>query len=404
MRVWSVQEARLFQLTAVRLHAASYDAGVEGIRCCFRELGMVQLDALSVFGRNQDLVLQSRVGGTHPGDFLSLVHRERLGFEYWDKALCAIPIERFASLRPMMAKGGHEWIREREPDLHRDYPGLVEAVYRAVAEAGPVSGLELGARCWVVRGARQGKVEARGLAGALEVLWNRGRLTVSHRLNNRRYFDLVERVIPSGVYGADAPSPREFAEKLLIRRVRSVGLLPTKGDPGTWMLLRRARREGVAERLVEQDRLVLVRVDGVKTLFYAPSDAEDTLGRATRQPVSGRARFIAPLDPLLWARSALKELWGFEYVWEVYKPASSRRFGYYVLPVLHRDQFVGRFDGRYHCKSGVLVVKGFYPEVGGLGVGAPEVRDGFMRFLAYLGGREIRLPDGRVLRLCAAEK
>lgn len=56
--------------------------------------------------------------------------------------------------------------------------------------------------------------------------------------------------------------------------------------------------------------------------------------------------FVAPLDAIMWDRRAVRRIFGFDYVWEVYKPAASRRWGYYVLPVIDGDRLVARLDGR----------------------------------------------------------
>ena len=90
---WSTEQARLYQLWSVGLHGKAYPQGEAGIRECFRDQGAIQLDPLPVLGRNHDLVIQARVDGTHPGEALELIHRNRLGFEYWDKMLCVLPID-----------------------------------------------------------------------------------------------------------------------------------------------------------------------------------------------------------------------------------------------------------------------------------------------------------------------
>jgi len=385
---WSPQEARLFQLFAVGLHGKSYPPGEEGIRRCFRDLRGVQLDPLPVLGRNHDLVIQARVDGTHPGQFLDLVHRERIGFEYWDKVLCAIPIAEFPYTRALMAAGGDRWEQRREERLSREHPGAVEAVYEAVREHGPLSGAEL-RKLSVAQGTHRAWKATRAANGALEVLWNRGRLSVAYRVHYRRYFDLAERAIPKGLLSRPVPSLEDFREYLLLKRVEMVGLLPAGGDAEVWAFLRSARKEGLPERLVAEGKLSLVQVEGIRTPFYAPPDAGRRLAEAERLPLADRARFLAPLDPFLWGRGVLKKLWGFEYVWEVYKRPADRRWGYYVLPVLFRDRFVARFDGRFDAKSKTLHVLGYWEEPNGLPPGHPAIKEALWRFLRYVSGERI---------------
>jgi len=390
---WTTEQARRYQLFAVRLLGADYPAGDEGIRRAFSDLGGVQLDPLPVLGRNHDLVLQARVDGTHPDQALDLVHRERLGFEYWDKVLCALPIREYRSFQALMRHGGERWLQGRADRLAREHPGAIEAVRDAVSRHGPLSSRELKAR-EIAQGDHRGWKSTKAANAALEVLWNRGDIAVSHREGYRRYFDLTERVIPAGERTGDPVPIDAFWGHLLLKRVRSVGLLPTAGDAEVWAFLRDARRDGLPERLVASGALVYVDVEGIKARFLADAGAKERLAAAERADDDGRARFIAPLDPLLWARTALSRLWGFDYVWEVYKPAAQRKHGYYVLPILYNGRFVARFDGRYDRAAGTLRVLAYFAEDGGLPIDDPRVADAFQRFLQYLGGERIELPGG----------
>ena len=83
--------------------------------------------------------------------------------------------------------------------------------------------------------------------------------------------------------------------------------------------------------------------------------------------------FIAPLDPLVWDRRLLRDLFGFDYLWEVYVPEAKRRWGYYVLPILYGDRFVGRIEPRVDRKADVLRVLGLWWEKG------VRARDGDLR-------------------------
>ncbi|MDD5453536.1 MAG: crosslink repair DNA glycosylase YcaQ family protein [Candidatus Bipolaricaulis sp.] len=391
---WSREEARLYQLAAVGLHGTRYPAGEDGICEVFRDLRAVQLDPLPILGRNHDLVLQSRVGGTHPGMFLDLLHHKRLGFEYWDKMLCAIPIAEFPYFRALMEAGGERWEQRREEELDRDHPGAKDAVLAAVRKSGPLSTAEL-KELSVAQGAHRGWKTTQAAGAALEVLWNRGRISVSHRTNYQRYFDLTERVVPPTVLACPTPRGEELLRYLLRKRVAMVGLLPTGGATETWMFLQQARTDGLPQRMVDEGDLARVQVAGVRTPFYARPDAELVLRAAEAIPLDGHVRMIAPLDPLLWCRDALAKVWGFSYAWEVYKKPDQRTYGYYVLPMLHRDRFVGRFDGRYDAKAKVLHVLGYWMEPDGLPLRHPAIRDGFEQFLEYLGGVRIAWPRRR---------
>lgn len=144
---------------------------------------------------------------------------------------------------------GRSWKREqrREEELDRDHPGAKDAVLAAVRKSGPLSTAEL-KELSVAQGAHRGWKTTHAAGAALEVLWNRGRLSVSHRTNYRRYFDLTERVVPPTILACPTPPGEELLRYLLRKRVAMVGLLPTGGATETWMFLQQARTDGLPLR------------------------------------------------------------------------------------------------------------------------------------------------------------
>jgi uncharacterized protein YcaQ len=149
-----------------------------------------------------------------------------------------------------------------------------------------------------------------------------------------------------------------------------------------------------------------VAVEGIKGERYVLAEeldrldaAETEVGAAT--PPGGRppgVAFVAPLDPLVWDRDLLRKLFAFDYLWEVYVPEAKRRWGYYVLPVLFGDRFVGRIEPRIDRRAGVLDVVGLWWEAGF----DPLADDGFVPAFAealdahraFGGSKAIRLPAG----------
>jgi hypothetical protein len=393
MLEWSPEQARRYQLFAVGLAGKSYPSGAEGIRRAFADLGSLQLDPLPILGRNHDLVIQARVDGTHPDEALDLIHRERLGFEYWNKAMCVIALDHYPLLRRLMERGGDEYTLKRAAQLDRADPRAVGDVVSAVRRHGPLSSREL-RTLGVAQSEHRGWKSTRVANLALDALWNDGRLAVSHRVQYRRYFDLSERVIPATARRRRV-RPEGLWPGLLKERIRMVGLLPASGDAEAWMFLRQARTDGTLAELLRRGDVADVRVKGIKTPFLALGDADARLAAVENvEPRRDVARFLAPLDPLLWARTGLERLWSFRYVWEVYKPREKRAYGYYVLPVLVGDRLVGRFDGAFDRAAGVLRVHAYFAEQGARGLDDPAVHEGFLRFLAYLGAESVALPDG----------
>ncbi len=115
--------------------------------------------------------------------------------------------------------------------------------------------------------------------------------------------------------------------------------------------------------------------------------------------------FLAPLDPVS-ARGRAKVLFGFDYVWEVYKPEHKRRFGYYTLPILWGDRLVARFDSKLDRTTNTFVILGLWLDDEALGKDeafAEALAGGFARFVTFLGASKLDAKAIRepLLRRCA---
>ena len=189
----------------------------------------------------------------------------------------------------------------------------------------------------------------------LEALAEAGVLGIARRDGNRRVYDLAERLFPAELL-AERPPPDEQQRHRLLSRYRAHGLLGTGGQAELWFGTTRRATERAVRRaeLVASGALIEVAVEGLRGPRYLPSDALATLDAAEAEVRDGvppgRAEpgvaFLAALDPFVWDRALLRDLFGFDYVWEVYVPQAKRRWGYYVLPILFGDRLVGRIEPR----------------------------------------------------------
>ncbi len=81
------------------------------------------------------------------------------------------------------------------------------------------------------------------------------------------------------------------------------------------------------------------------------------------QPFAGRAALLSPFDRLLHDRKRMSDVFEFDYALEMYKPAATRRWGYYALPILYGDRLVGKVDAQAERKAGVLSVAAVHRDV-----------------------------------------
>ena len=162
-------------------------------------------------------------------------------------------------------------------------------------------------------------------------------VTAGRTSRGERIYDVPERALPE-VNDAPAAAPDRL---LLLERVRGAGLLSTAQGPH-WSMLSEHRNGPLVDALVAEGALVKVEVEGRRRTYLTVPEHLD----APAQDPDERMRVLGPLDPLLWDRKLVQHVFGFDYIWEVYKPPAQRQWGYYVTPLLHGGRLVGRMEAR----------------------------------------------------------
>jgi uncharacterized protein YcaQ len=343
VRVLSRDELRAYLVSHLGLARPRRERGAHGVRAMLDALGCVQIDPLDPMGTNADLVALARVDGIARGDVFAHTLPGH-AFEHWAKERCLLPARAFAHYRARATNGlgtvvETPWWRTSER-AGRLPAGVLEAVREEIAARGPIAASAL---------ADHGRVQPFDWAGwrgtakaasmAIEVLWTRCEIVVAGRRGRDKLWAVPARALPRH---HDAAAEGHFDRWAIAERVRAAGLLPRGGGAAWSTTLRGARTSGVVEEMLADRTLEEVAVEGSPRRFLAPCGAID---EKPAKP-DGRMRPLGPLDPLLWDRDLVRTAFGFEYLWEVYKPAEERRWGWYVVPLLHRGRLVGRLEGR----------------------------------------------------------
>lgn len=335
----SPEEARPYLVGQLGLGAADLPAGADGVRALLRRLRCIQLDPLDVIGTNADLVALARVDGIARGDVYKHLFPGH-AFEHFAKERCLLPVDAFPYYRERAAETPWWGLDER---LRRLPAEVLVQVLAEVEARGPLSARELTDHGAVEPIDWSGwKGTGRATAMALEVLWTRCQVVVCGRAprgrDGKRY-DIPSRALPSLDHGSAAPA--DFERWALLSRVEAAGLLSRAGG-AHWSMLADVRTSSLPDELVREGQLEEVAIAGSTRRYLAPAGF-----RARSFPAADdRLRILGPLDPLLWDRGLVRHVFGFEYVWEVYKPEGERRWGWYVCPLLHRGRLVGRLEAR----------------------------------------------------------
>lgn len=396
----SKRQARLFLLQHQRLQAGGLPAGKESIYHFIRHVGCIQYDPLRIAGHNHELVLQARIPGFVPELATDLLYKDRVLIDGWDKNMsiyCTEDWPYFQRRREMAA----EHYQANEALM-----AMVAQVREALVQRGPLSSLDLESKekiKWAWAPARMSRA-------ALESMYFWGEVTVHHRVHTRRYYDFTEKLLPASVLGIQDPNVtlEQHYDWYVLRRIGSIGLQWNKSGDG-WLGiagLKSKDRTAAIQRLLLNDGIREVRVDGIKLPLYIRTmdtpelekllKHQDTDDDNANVPEANFAAALAPLDNLLWDRELIRQLFGFQYRWEVYKPVSEREYGYYVLPLLYGDRFIARFEPVMDKKTGMLNIINWWWEPG------EELTDRMVPVLANAltalsrctGAKDIRFASG----------
>ena len=337
----------------------------------FRKFGSIQFDPIAVAGRNHDLVLHARVAGYEPA-WCDVLYERREIFEATNKALSLVPASEFPWFRLGFGRKGPRF----HAGVLAENAAVADRVLARIRAEGALSVLDFepehGApKDWF--GMPENVVRA-----VFEAYIVTGVLGLARREGHRRYYDLLERLLPAGLLGHEVPVREQLRHKLL-SRYRAHGLLGAGGAGGTFDRIAppnstpdRPGRNALREELVELGALVPVDVEGVRGKRFVLAE-ELALLQAPPEPTPSVA-FIAPFDALLWDNSLIEKLFDFEYVWEGFFPPAKRRWGWYVLPISFGDRFVGRIEPRIDRDRARVEVLDVWWEDGF----APRRADGFV--------------------------
>ena len=362
----TIQQARRFLLIRQGLLGEYIFEGKAGALAYIRQAGCIQYDPVDVCGKNAELTLQSRVKGFKKEYLSDLLYKDRMLVDYTDKELSIFPVEDW----PYFSE-----YRLRSYEYGRQFDGLAELEEKAAAyirEHGSVSADTLpidGDIFWhsYIHWSGNRSKKSKAARSVLEQMFTDGRLIIHHKAGSRKFYDLSEKHIPRSILQAENPCADE-AEHIkwrILRRIGAVGMLPDKrSDAFLGIPMTTEQRSIAFTELSAEGRIIPVTVDGIKFTLYILSDDIGIIKEvlSDRLPVRQRCEFLAPLDPFLWDRRLIEMIFGFRYSWEIYAPAEKRKYGYYVLPILYGDRFVGRIECIADYKGKILNVKNIWIE------------------------------------------
>jgi uncharacterized protein YcaQ len=380
-----------------------------------RDLGCVQLDPISAVDRSHRLVWRSRLGSYETAHLDQVIWQERHLFEYWAHQASLVLTEDYP-LHHLMMRGypGRSAWSDRTRAWIQQNDRLRRYILREIKRHGPVASRQLeedglDPNEWVSTGWTSG----RNVSRMLDFLWLQGKILVAGRAGGQKLWDLSERVLPAWT-PRERLSEREVTRRAAERSLRALGVA-TPLQIGRHFL--RGRYTDLPRALAElekQGRVARVQLrDGAEApwrgewyIHTADQALLDSLADDT-WPAQARTTLLSPFDNLICDRARTEQLFDFHFRIEIYVPQSQRKFGYYVLPILHGDRLIGRVDPLMDRAARRLRVNAVYAELGApVAAGTGQaVRAAIEELAVFLGATAIdyevrRLPRGWKVLKC----
>ncbi len=330
------------------LQVQPYGHGLAGARKAINHLGYVQIDTIPVVKRAHHHVFHARVPKFKPAMTNQMLLNRDI-FEYWTHAAAFLPIADFRFSLPYkhtIKSGQTHWYKTRDKQL------MGELLVR-IRSDGPIRSRDLETNTTK----HSGWWNCKPAKKALEQMYIEDDLMVSDREGFHKSYDLTERVLPSHV-NSQMPNIEEFAAHIVDQQLRCHGLVSLTGL--TYQRqnaeLRKAVKTLVNERLAQRT-LEQLQVSSGEVFILETGVFERPLPR-----LNSRMLILSPFDNSVIQCKRLKALFQYNYQIECYLPTAKRQYGYFCLPLLYRDKFIGRVDCKAHRKTNHLEIKSLYLE------------------------------------------
>jgi uncharacterized protein YcaQ len=361
----SHSQARLLHLAAQGLLQPGHRRATRAdVVAAVARMRLLQIDTIHVVARSPYFVLHSRLGD-YPMAWLDEALADGRLAECWAHEACFVTASDIGLHRSSIEHRMHHWSHRSAARMHAEQRTQMDALLAGIRQSGPVRAADF---------ARQEDAQARTPGWWawkpekrwLEAWFALGELMVARRDRFQRVYDLASNVLA----GLDPPFDPEAYEltvvqlrkRFIIDSVRALGVTQAAWI-ADYFRLRPAVTAKELAPLLSSGEVIAVQVHGWKVPGYVHRDHADLLDKALR----GRLRathttLLSPFDPVVWDRARAVAMFDFEYTIECYTPAAKRRYGYFVLPILHRGQLIGRLDAKAHRGDGIFEVIAIFLE------------------------------------------
>jgi hypothetical protein len=389
--------ARRIAITRQRLAGERPSPDEAGLLELVRDIGCLQLDPISAVARTNYLVPWSRLGQHDLAIQDNLLFEEHSLFEYWAHAASIVLTEDYPIHSAMMRRyrdGKSDWAARTLAWMDANHE-LREHVLGTIRERGPVLSKDI--EDVAQAGWRSsGWTEGRNVNRMLDFLWTHGTIMVAGRKGGQKMWDLAERVLPAWT-PRDVLPDQEVVRRSALRSLRGLGVGTQKHIANHFTRNRYANLPSVLRDLEAEGLIRRVEIDAEGKQWIGPwfVHADDLPlleslieGNGAWQP---RTTLLSPFDNLIADRARTELLFGYDFRIEIYVPKEQRKYGYYVLSILHGDRLIGRIDPTMDRKAGRLNINAVYaePDAPGDAATAQSIATAIQELASFLGAESI---------------
>lgn len=348
--ILSLEQAQLLALKNQGLLEPKFGNGKKAVSNAIEHLGYVQIDTLAVISRAHHHSLWSRIPSYNEKYLNELLEKDKTIFEYWSHAASYLPMKdyRFSLLKKQnYASGKSHWF-EQDKKLKKYVLDRIKA--EGALQSKDFEHKRISPGNWY---------EWKPAKRALEQLFMEGKLMVERRQGFQKVYNLTERVLPNNV-DTKTPTDKEFSEYLIKKAIQANGLVEEKEIS----YLRSNTKEVIIKtlkQLLKEGELIETKINKKTGNYFTTQNLLDELNQIkTKESI----HFLSPFDNSVIQRKRLQTIFDFDYIIECYIPEPKRKFGYFCLPILYNNKFVGRFDPKADKANKIFYIKQIHFEKG----------------------------------------
>ena len=386
----SVQDARRLAISKQHLDGQKPPSILDVIR----DIGCLQLDPISHVAPTHQLVLWSRLGAYDHVELDHLRWNSRQLFEYWAHAASIVLTEEFPvhlwQMKKHRERLKYQNFLKENPDLLPLRDNILEQLARekAVFSRDIEENIE------------KPRLDSRWYSGRytpilLNYLWDQGEVTIVGRNGKQRQWGLLDEFLPDWT-PREEWNDEQLSHFAIQRSLKALGVATVSQIKKHYTRRRYPKLTAVLPKLIKEQKIQPVSImrdghplDGDWYIHTDDIPLLETIQAGRWQP---KTTLLSPFDNLICDRDRTELFWEFFFRIEIYVPKAKRQFGYYVLPILHGDQLIGRLDSKMDRKTGHYQVDNIYAQDGAVSGDEVEtaVAQPIQKLATFLGATEIQ--------------